>query len=106
VPAWIISAIALIGGGFIGRQLLRAGSTAIRTIRGPVAAGATGLAVGAVGGDLLDPFFGGNGDGRGRRRRRRRALTQGDRDDIAFITALLGQPAGKMFATTLASRGR
>jgi len=41
-----------------------------------------------------------------RRSRRRRALTASDRADIAFIASMLGKPAGKDFAVTLAARGR
>jgi len=103
VAPWLIGAITL---------LRTAGGRAIALVTGRTA---TAAGLGATGGALAtggldgggDGFLGfGGGDDRPRRRRRRRALTQGDRDDIAFITALLGAPAGKMFATTLASRGR
>jgi len=60
---------------------------------------------GAVGGGtgFLGSLFGG-GDDRPRRRRRKRVLTQNDREDISFITATLGAPAGKSFAMIVAAR--
>lgn len=79
MPAWLIQAFRLLGG--------------------PTA---RGLGIGLA---LPDPFnvFGGDGGG-ARRRRRRRALTQSDRNDIAFISATLGAPAGQKFALIIASR--
>jgi len=58
---------------------------------------------GGDGGGVLS-LFGGREDGKPMRRRRRRALTQSDRNDIAFISATLGAPAGKQFAMIIASR--
>ena len=68
---------------------------------------------------LVDPFergglqlpgflLGGGEDGMPgrRRRRRRRALTNSDRDDIAFIAATVSKAAAGMFATQLVTRSR
>ncbi len=95
MPPWLIAAIALIRSG--GVRLL--GGLGGR--RG-VVTGATALA-------LPDPFniFGGGDDvERVRRRRRRRALTQSDRNDIAFIAATIGKAAAGSFAVQLATRSR
>ncbi len=98
MAAWLISALAMIA----GRPAARAGIAAVRRF-GPAAAVGTGVGVGVgalATGDI--PFIG--PAEAPRRRRRRRALTQGDRNDIAFITATLGSPAGKAFALIIASR--
>lgn len=66
---------------------------------------------------VIDPFEPGGIEvfarGRGdpeeeprKRRRRRRALTQSDRNDIAFIAATIGKPAAGSFAVQLATRSR
>lgn len=101
MPAWIITALRLLGIGAAGAG---------------VAAGLEGATNAQIGGSgipflpaLIDPFERGGLDifaKKGKRHRRRRALTQGDRDDIAFITGMLGGPAGKQFALTLAGRSR
>jgi len=88
VTGWLSSAMRLLTGGAV----VSAGAGAIEA--------ATGIDV---------PFLGSRGgvvgaDGRLRRRRRRRALTQSDRDDIAFIAATLGDTTGRKFALVLASR--
>jgi len=83
MPAWLAAALRLLVGT-------------------PGRAFTTGALAGTVG-SLLDPF-GGDGDGGRRRRRRRRALTASDRNDIAFITATLGAPAGRQFAMLIAAR--
>lgn len=72
---------------------------------GTVRRGITAPAVGTgIGGGLLG-LFGGGGDGdRPVRRRRRRALTQSDRNDIAFIAATLGDVTGRKFALVIAAR--
>lgn len=98
MPAWVLTALRLLGIG--------------------AGVGAVSGALGDAPGEgipflpaTIDPFERGGFDifarkGRGKRHRRRRALTQGDRDDIAFITGMLGAPAGKQFALTLAGRSR
>jgi len=59
----------------------------------------------------IDPFQAGGlqlpgvGAARGRRRRRR-ALSQGDRDDIAFIAATINTTTAGKFAVALATRSR
>lgn len=82
-----------------GSALARRGTRGTGLL-GTVAAGAAGAAGFDIIGDLLEE------EEAPRRRRRRRALTQGDRDDISFITGMLGAPAGKQFALTLAGRSR
>jgi len=71
----------------------------------PLRAGITGATVGGAG--LLDflPFIG-DDEEKKRRRRRRRALTQSDRNDIAFIAATIGKAAAGSFAVQLATRSR
>lgn len=100
MPAWIAMALRLLaqGVGFgVGLEVaenfigpLQPGQT-----RGP----GTGLVIDQQGRRLV--HVGGH-----RRSRRRRALTASDRADIAFIASMLGKPAGKDFAVTLAARGR
>lgn len=91
MPAWIISALAMLGRGLAGT---------------PARAGLTGLTAGSFLPDFgipgIELFGGGNGD-RPKRRRRKRALTASDRADIAFITATLGKPAGANFAAIIAA---
>ena len=94
---WLLAALRMLGAaaGFgVGAEL--AERALDRDVQGTFASTPSGGFLG----------LGGGADGGGRRRRRRRALTQGDRDDIAFITGMLGAPAGKQFALTLAGRSR
>jgi len=92
MAAWLISALQMLRGLAVGTPL-RAGITA-------GTAGAAGLF------DFL-PFIGDGGDGdKAKRRRRRRALTQSDRNDIAFIAATIGKAAAGSFAVQLATRSR
>ena len=96
MPVWLVSALALLGGSTLRRfagPLARRGAPA-----------ALGVGAGVLGAEALGGLF--DGDERPARRRRRRALTQSDRNDIAFITATLGAPAGKQFAMIIASQGR
>ncbi len=94
MPVWLVSALTLLR-GLGGRAVAAVGGR-----RGAAAAG-TALA-------LPDPFnlFGGGDEERPRRRRRRRALTQSDRNDIAFIAATIGKTAAGSFAVQLATRSR
>lgn len=89
MPAWILSALSLLRGAAIG--------TPFRALATGTGVGALVSGAGIPGVDLFP-------DGKPRRRRRRRALTASDRADIGFITGLLGAPAGKAFALTIASR--
>jgi len=76
MPAWLLSALRLLGiagTGFAGGQLALAG---------------------------VDGVSG------GRRTRRRRALTASDKSDISFMAAVLGETAARKFALILASRPR
>lgn len=90
MPAWLASALALLGSGLaigVGSGLVHEGGRGF-------------LDFPDVGGNIPG-FFGGD---KKKRRRRRRALTASDRADIAFITGLLGANAGKNFALTIATR--
>jgi len=95
LAAWLLSALTLLRG---------------QAVRGVAAlGGGRGLATGAGALALPDPFniFGGGDEAeRVRRRRRRRALTQSDRNDIAFIAATIGKTAAGSFAVQLATRSR
>ena len=96
MAAWLIAALQMLRGLAVGTptRALISGGTA-----GAVAAGQ----------NLFDflPGIGGDGDpDRVRRRRRRRALTQSDRNDIAFIAATIGKAAAGSFAVQLATRSR
>lgn len=42
----------------------------------------------------------------GRRRRRRRSLTQGDREDILFISSIVSKAEAGRFATAIVTRSR
>ncbi len=94
MPAWLLAALALAAplAGRIGPLARRAAPLALG-----VGAGALAGSVGIPGVDLFP-------DGKPRRRRRRRALTATDRADIAFLTGILGRPAGKELAIIIASR--
>jgi len=76
MPAWLLSALRLLGAG-------------------AAAGGGTALALAADGGSIS-----------GRRSRRRRALTSSDKSDISFMAAVLGETAARKFALILASRPR
>ena len=96
MPAWLIGALGLIA------------TIAARREGGiPVLPGA--IDPFERGGLQLPGFLLGGGDdgvpGR-RRRRRRRALTNSDRDDIAFIAATVSKAAAGSFATQLVTRSR
>lgn len=94
MAAWLIAAL----------NMLR--SLAVGTPTRALISGATGGTV-AAGQGLFDflPFVG-DGEEKVRRRRRRRALTQSDRNDIAFIAATIGKAAAGSFAVQLATRSR
>lgn len=90
MPAWLLSALAMLGRGLAGT---------------PARAGLTGITAGSLLPDFGIPgfdLFGGD-NGKPKRRRRKRALTASDRADIAFITATLGKPAGANFAAIIAA---
>jgi len=94
MAAWLIAAL----------NMLR--SLAVGTPTRALITGGTAGA-GAAGGlfDFL-PFIGDGEEEKKRRRRRRRALTQSDRNDIAFIAATIGKAAAGSFAVQLATRSR
>jgi len=94
MAAWLIAALQMLRGLAIG--------TPTRALISGGTAGAVGAGQGLF--DFL-PGIGG-GDDRVRRRRRRRALTQSDRNDIAFIAATIGKAAAGSFAVQLATRSR
>jgi len=92
MAAWLISALQMLRG-------LVAGT--------PLRAGVSGITAGSLGAFDFLPFIGDGGDeDKKRRRRRRRALTQSDRNDIAFIAATIGKAAAGSFAVQLATRSR
>ena len=91
MAAWLISALQMLRG-------LVAGT--------PLRAGVTGATAGAAGIFDFLPFIGDGDEDKKRRRRRRRALTQSDRNDIAFIAATIGKAAAGSFAVQLATRSR
>ena len=95
MPVWLLSALTLL------RSVGARGVAALGGGRGAAAAG-TALALP----DPFNIFRGGGDDERPRRRRRRRALTNSDRDDIAFIAATISKAAAGSFATQLVTRSR
>jgi len=93
MAAWLLSALSLLRSVAFGTRLRTAATVATGAI--------------ALPGGIDFPFIGGGGDeDRVRRRRRRRALTQSDRNDIAFIAATIGKAAAGSFAVQLATRSR
>jgi len=92
MPAWLAAALALLRSVTFGTPTRAAITGATTAIASPFAS--------------IAGFFGGDGDDRVRRRRRRRALTQSDRNDIAFIAATIGKAAAGSFAVQLATRSR
>jgi len=93
MPAWLLAALALLRSVTIGTPTRALVTGAAAAVASPFA-GLTGF---LAGGDGEDPK---------RRRRRRRALTQSDRNDIAFIAATIGKAAAGSFAVQLATRSR
>lgn len=102
ILGWLAPALALLAGaGFrVATRLIgsRGAQLAVAGVGGATLAGG-GLGIPGV--DLFP-----DGDRPGRRRRRRRALSQGDRDDIAFIAATISNVAAGKFAVMLATRAR
>lgn len=99
MPAWLAAALALLRSAAFG--------TPLRALSTGLGAGAL-LPFGPGGGDSAFDFLPGigGGDPRIRRRRRKRALTQSDRNDIAFIAATISKAAAGSFAVQLATRSR
>jgi len=93
MPAWLLAAAAMLRSAAFGTPVRAAITSATALVASPFAA-LTGL-----------PGFGGEEE-KVRRRRRRRALTQSDRNDIAFIAATIGKAAAGSFAVQLATRSR
>lgn len=95
MAAWLIAALNLLRSVTIG--------TPTRALISGATAGVSGVT-----GGLLDflPGIGGDDGERVRRRRRKRALTQSDRNDIAFIAATISKAAAGSFAVQLATRSR
>ncbi len=92
MAAWLLSALSLLRSVAFGTRLRTAATVATGAI--------------ALPGGIDFPFLGGGDEERVRRRRRRRALTQSDRNDIAFIAATIGKAAAGSFAVQLATRSR
>jgi len=95
MAAWLIAALNMLRSLAIGTPT-----------RALISGGTAGVT--AAGGGLFDflPFIGDGEEEKKRRRRRRRALTQSDRNDIAFIAATIGKAAAGSFAVQLATRSR
>jgi len=101
MPKWLLSALGLLGVGVAGVGLAKAGGKGIPFLPGaidPFEPGGLKLP------DFLVPRRG--DEENGKRRRRRRALTQSDRNDIAFIAGIIGKTAAGSFAIQLATRSR
>lgn len=94
MPAWLIAAFTAIG-------VLSASG---RQSGVPILPGA--IDPFERGGIQLPAFLGGPGEEKKHRHRRRVALTQGDRNSIAFIAATISKAAAGTFAAQLASRSR
>jgi len=92
MAAWLLSALTMLRSLAFGTRLRTAATVATGAI--------------ALPGGIDFPFIGGGDEDRVRRRRRRRALTQSDRNDIAFIAATIGKAAAGSFAVQLATRSR
>ncbi|KKL74634.1 hypothetical protein LCGC14_2062940 [marine sediment metagenome] len=90
MAGWVLSALRLLG-LTAGGALIGAG---IDPIKG------TGLAL-IDNGALVE-----EGVGVPKRRRRRRALTASDKNDIAFLAGIVGEPTARKFALILAAQGR
>jgi len=90
VAAWLIAALGLVA-TLTARE---GGIPGLPSIIDPFEPGGISL-----------PFQDDPGRG-GRRRRRKRALTNSDRDDIAFIAATIGKTAAGSFAVQLVTRSR
>jgi len=104
VPAWIVAALSTIGRFLAGRG---GAGIAIGTALpvSDVLGGAAGVVIDPLQSGLgLAGLFGGKE--KVARRRRKRALTQSDRNDIAFIAATISKSAAGTFAVQLASRSR
>ncbi len=86
---------------FLAMSLLRGGGRTGQLARVGAVSGAGGV-LGALGGGAI---LNGDDNGRPKRRRRRRVFNSMDRQDIAFIVATLGAPAGTKVAMIIAARG-
>jgi len=96
MPAWLLAAASLLRSTFFGTR-----------VRTAITAGSAALALPGAPGPGLGGLLGlGDEEEVKKRRRRRRALTQSDRNDIAFIAATIGKAAAGSFAVQLATRSR
>ncbi len=94
MAAWLLSALAMLRNLAVGTRVRTAITAATGgSFIGPILPGLPG-------------FLGGDDEDKVKRRRRRRALTQSDRNDIAFIAATIGKAAAGSFAVQLATRSR
>jgi len=103
MPAWILAALRLLGGGFAAGTGLELAQRQFgdpeddfRFAQGDLLGGGVNQLRRLTRGGLES----------GRRRRRRRALTASDRADIAFIAGMISKAAAKDFAVQLAARPR
>lgn len=95
MAAWILSALRLLGIG-IGFEV---GTRGLERV--------SGLDIPFLGGgesSLTKSLFGGGGGGGGRRRRRKRALTQGDREDLLFLSSMMTKAGVERVAAIMVGR--
>lgn len=102
MPAWLLGAFQGVRSILFGTRL-RAGVTGVSAGLAATPDVLPSLLGGTLGGGGLGLL---GGDGGPRRRRRRRALTNSDRDDIAFIAATIGKTSAGSFAVQLVTRSR
>lgn len=95
MPAWLLAAASLLRSTFVGTR-----------VRTAITAAGGALALPTLPGGVGGLFGFGDEEEVKKRRRRRRALTQSDRNDIAFIAATIGKAAAGSFAVQLATRSR
>ena len=96
MPAWLVGALALIATIAARRE---GGIPVLPGAIDPFERGGLQIPGFLLGGAAAD-------EEKKRRRRRRRALTNSDRDDIAFIAATISKSAAGSFATQLVTRSR
>lgn len=98
MPAWILSALRMLAGGFAGGAAFAGGSS---LVSGPEQYPGQLRPRGA---DIEGDWMHIGGHPRLRRRRRRRVLTSSDRADIAFVAGMISKAAAKEFAVVIAAR--
>lgn len=103
MPKWLLAALGVLTGAGVATGAAKLGGGGIPFLPAaidPFEPGGLKLP------DFLVPRRGKGEEENGKRRRRRRALTQSDRNDIAFIAGIIGKTAAGSFAIQLATRSR